>query len=133
MPRQSVFADEWRACLREQYKYVVRNNDAKTTVSLTDVMHEAGFTDDELAELRVLATLRADKTPDDFMPDMHVLESEDTRVFPAALPDTSDTIEDDLSETSVEMESDAVDTEEDDSDGEESRGDDAPQQLSLFG
>jgi hypothetical protein len=142
MARQSVFVEEWRACLREQYKYVVRNNDATTIVSLTDVMYEVGFTDSELAELRVLATLRADETPDDFVPDIHALEPDDSRVFPAAAPEPSEVVEaveDDSSETlvEIEMEADVVgieDTSDDSDSGDEAANTgDPPQQLSLFG
>lgn len=64
----SIFADDWRACLREHYMYVVRTGDRVTLPSLTQVMYEVGFTDDELAELRLLATMRADDMPADYAP-----------------------------------------------------------------
>jgi hypothetical protein len=73
----SIFADEWRACLREQYKFVVAANEQVTLQSLTEVMVQVGFGDDELAQLRVEATIRVEDVPDDFVPDLHVLRSDD--------------------------------------------------------
>jgi len=70
----SVFADDWRDCLREQYKSVVRNEDRVTLPSLTVVMHQVGFTDDELTQLRIEATMRIEDLPDNFMPDMSLVQ-----------------------------------------------------------
>jgi hypothetical protein len=70
----SVFADDWRECLREQYKSVVRNEDRVTLQSLTAVMHQVGFTDDELTQLRIEATMRVEDMPDDFVPDMSLVQ-----------------------------------------------------------
>ena len=83
----SIFADEWRACLRAQYKHVVRVNDSTTRESLTGIMLEIGFTDSELAELSVEATMRAEDMPDDFLPDMTILE----QVTPSAPKATGET------------------------------------------
>jgi len=69
----TVFNDEWRACLREQYKYVILNNDQVTLRSLLPVLDRVGFTDDELAQLRVEATMHIDNVPADFVPDMDIL------------------------------------------------------------
>jgi len=60
--------------MREQYKHVIRTDDQKTLVSLTKVMHRVGFGEDELAQLRVEATMHVDDMPDDFVPDMEVLQ-----------------------------------------------------------
>jgi len=68
----SVFADEWRRCLKEQYKYVIKSQDKLTEQSLITVMHEVGFSERELTQLRVEATMRADEMPDDFMPEMDI-------------------------------------------------------------
>lgn len=85
----SVFTDEWRECLREHYKAVVREQDHVTLKSLVKVMYTVGFTDDDLNELKVLATMRADEMPQDFMPDLDIMEG-------AATPtdDTSPGMED---------------------------------------
>ncbi|MGQ9886914.1 MAG: hypothetical protein ACUVSX_00350 [Aggregatilineales bacterium] len=117
----SIFTDDWRACLREHYMYVVRTGDRVTLPSLTLVMHEIGFTDDDLAELRVLATMRADDMPPDYVPP----EIAAPRAFPAAALDETEAaalpVEDDEPEPEPE------------SDGGTSADDpDAPQQLSLF-
>lgn len=70
----SVFADEWRICLREQYKHVIRENDQVTLPSLTAVLYRVGFTDDELAQLRVEATMRTEDVAEDFVPDLEILK-----------------------------------------------------------
>jgi hypothetical protein len=70
---ENIFADEWRECLRAHYMHVVRTEDRVTLPSLTIVMHQAGFTDSELAELRVRATMYADHVDADFKPDLKVL------------------------------------------------------------
>lgn len=67
---QSVFTEEWRRCLKEHYKTVVRNGDKLTERTLVPVLHRVGFTDDELRQLYVEATMRADDMPDDFVPEM---------------------------------------------------------------
>jgi len=74
MPKDSIFTDEWRRCLRAHYMDVIRRNDQITLKSLVRVMHDTGFNDDELAELRVRATMRADEMPDDFVPDPRVFQ-----------------------------------------------------------
>ncbi len=70
---QNVFAEEWRDCLRAHYMHVVRTEDHVTLPTLTMVMHQAGFNDSELAELRVRATLRVEQVADDFVPELDVL------------------------------------------------------------
>jgi hypothetical protein len=116
----SVFADDWRACLREHYMHVVRTDDRVTLPSLTLVMHEVGFSDDDLAELRVLATMRADDMPADYVPP----EVAAPRVFAAVAPPDE-----------IEAEADAPPVEESEPEPEpepDADDPDAPQQLSLF-
>ena len=82
MARESIFAGEWRACLREHYKYVVRQDDESTRRTLAAVLHSVGFSEDELARLGVEATMRADDMPDDYVPDMDILQQDaDDRGF----------------------------------------------------
>ena len=64
-----IFADDWRDCLREQYKSVIRQQDTRTETTFTAVLHDVGFTQDELAALKFEATLRADDMPDDYVPE----------------------------------------------------------------
>lgn len=73
MDSQSVFHEEWLRSLREQYKRVVRNDDRATLSSLTAVMHNVGFRDDELTQLRIEATMHVDNVREDFSPDMDIL------------------------------------------------------------
>ncbi len=73
MPAQSIFADEWRECLRAHYSYVQRLDDKVTERTLRGVMLEVGFTEAELRELTVLATMRVEDVADDFVPDMDIL------------------------------------------------------------
>ncbi len=74
MAKESIFTDEWRRCLRAHYMDVIRRNDQITLKSLVRVMHDTGFNDDELAELRVRATMRADDMPDNFVPDTQIFQ-----------------------------------------------------------
>lgn len=91
----SVFNDDWRACLREQYMYVVRTNETKTQQSLAELMiHDLNFTDAELAELRVLATMHVDDVAEDFVPDLEVLNVE-TEPQIVSVPQVYDDDEDD--------------------------------------
>jgi hypothetical protein len=154
----AVFAEEWRACLREQYKYVVRSNDARTLETLTGVMHEVGFMDDELQELQVQATMRADEMPEDYQPDLDILEP---TVYPAVAveeaPGDDDEAEAALTaadllamEAEIEAQQATIDTD-DEADTDDAETDDdetasaadadsdsppdeaAPMQLDLFG
>ena len=74
--RESVFSDEWRRCLREHYKYVVKKQDTRTETSLTPILNRLGFTADELKRLYIEATMRAEEMPDDFVPDMQRASAE---------------------------------------------------------
>lgn len=73
MDQRSVFHDEWLRSLREQYMQVVRSEDRATLSSLTAVMRNVGFRDDELAQLRIEATMHIDDVREDFRPDMDIL------------------------------------------------------------
>ena len=74
MDNRSVFYEEWRRSLREQYKHVARNDDRVTLSSLTKVMLGVGFRESELAQLRVEATMRVDDVADGFRADMQILD-----------------------------------------------------------
>ncbi len=84
MDQQSVFHNEWLRSLREQYKQVVRNDDRGTLSSLTAVMHNVGFGDDELSQLRIEATMHVDDVGENFSPDMDILSKTSlTQAHPA--------------------------------------------------
>jgi hypothetical protein len=70
---ENIFADDWRDCLRAHYMHVVRTEDHVTEPSLHKVMNAAGFSESELAEMRVRATIRADQMPANFEPDLDIL------------------------------------------------------------
>src|SRR5258707_10246762 len=74
---ENIFADEWMECLEAHYMHVIRINDKVTEPSLSIVMHSAGFSDAQLAELRVRATMHVDDVGVDFVPDLDVLEAHD--------------------------------------------------------
>lgn len=73
MDQRSVFFQEWIRSLREQYKHVVRQDDRVTLPSLTAVMIDVGFGEDELAQLRVEATMHVDDVGSDHAADMEIL------------------------------------------------------------
>jgi len=142
LPGPSVFADEWRACLRAHYMHVIRERDTATERTLVDVLRRIGFTEAELAELRVLATMHVDQVGADFSPDLEVLAAREPPVYPAAVLKPSETGEDDPSPLPPEVEAalHAAEPEPDDagSAGDDPNDTDAPpaepdfRQLSLF-
>lgn len=83
---QSVFKDEWRRCLKEHYKHVIRHQDSTTQRTLVPVLHRLGFTDDDLRQLYVEATMRADDMPDDFVPEMPPAAQESVDDAPEPAP-----------------------------------------------
>ncbi|MCU0481275.1 MAG: hypothetical protein MUE54_08690 [Anaerolineae bacterium] len=71
----SVFDNEWRDCLREQYKHTIRQNNSKNIASLRVVMNQVGFGEDELRQLEMIATMHIDDVADDFVPNLDILDS----------------------------------------------------------
>lgn len=143
----SVFSDEWRTCLREHFMYVIRNQDARTERSLITVMHETGFSDDELRELRIRATMHVDAMPEGYVPEMTFAESAPPQTAPAlfagvdvpqpeaaaempAADGYDEALEDDFAEDMDSLPEDALEEEAPPADEEED--DDAPQQLTMF-
>lgn len=144
----SVFADEWRDCLREQYKTVVRGVANQTDTqrnleTLATVMYEVGFSEAELRDLQRLATLRADDMPDDYVPPELLAAAVTAEPIAAPAepepasepePEPEPLTHDDIiamqataPETEPEPEPDAPPADETGADDE-----DSPQQLSLF-
>src|SRR4029078_7222319 len=74
---EDIFADDWVECLEAHYMHVIRINDKVTEPSLSIVMHSAGVSDAQLAELRVRATMHVDAVDKDFVPDLEVLDAHD--------------------------------------------------------
>lgn len=74
MDQRSVFYEEWLRSLREQFKQVARNDDRVTLSSLTAVMRNVGFRDEELAQLRLEATMHVDDVGEAYRADMSILD-----------------------------------------------------------
>lgn len=106
MTNRSIFAEEWRECLRAQFIHVVRENDQKTLETLKGVMYDVGFREDDLKAMYIEATMRADDMPEDFVPDMDVLKQPE--VVEEAAPPAPEP------EAPPEPESDADDAPDDD-------------------
>ena len=59
-----VFADEWRACLRQHYMYVIQHNDTVTEPTLHGILLRVGFSEEEIREIAIQAKMRdTDATP----------------------------------------------------------------------
>jgi hypothetical protein len=82
------FAQAWRDCLQAHYMHVIRSADHVTEPTLTQVMQDVGFTEHDLTELRVRATMHVDDVGADFVPDLAILQTAETsapvepRIFP---------------------------------------------------
>lgn len=142
MPGPSIFANEWRACLRAHYMHVIRERDTVTERTLVDVLRRVGFTEAELAELRVLATMHVDQVGADFAPDLEALAAHKPPIYPAAALEPSDMAEDDTDPLPLEVEAalhaaepepdDPVSADDDRSDADPPPAEPDFRQLSLF-
>lgn len=134
MPGPSPFADDWRECLIAHYQHVIRNQDQVTERTLIGVLLNTGFTESELAEWKVRATLRADELPPDFVPDLDVLQAQavETIQQQAAEPEPEATIFEAVALPELApAEDEASPALPPDEEPPDYRSD-APQQLSLF-
>lgn len=52
MAKKNPFYEEWRACLKSHYAFVIETQDVVTEPSLRGVLLETGFTDDEITRMR---------------------------------------------------------------------------------
>ncbi len=89
MSSRSPFFEEWIQSLREHYMNVIRTEDTVTEQSLIHVMHEVGFSEDELRDLRIRATMHVDEVGEDFVPNIDLLKQQRATPHPAecACPD----------------------------------------------
>ena len=149
---EDIFADDWAECLEAHYMHVIRTNDKVTEPSLSIVMHSAGFSDAQLAELRVRATMHVDDVGKDFVPDLEVLDAHDhqhdeaeaaeARVYnipveiaPApteAAPVEAETVSQTEVLVEAELEGETLEEEMLNEQEPEKKDPDEPQQLSLF-
>ncbi|MCA9907854.1 MAG: hypothetical protein KC519_04335 [Anaerolineae bacterium] len=136
MKQRSVFAEEWRECLRAHYTHVVRIQDVLTERTLISVMQEAGFSDEDLANLRLQATMHMDDVDPDFQPDPATVEMIQASM-PKNEPETASAVEvevevvgeeDEEAEEAAEAEEEAPPVSEE----YYAPPDDDPHQLSLF-
>ncbi len=149
--RKSIFDEDWRESLRAHYIDVVRRNDQATEATLVGVLHDVGFRDDELRELKLRATMRAEDLHDDFVPQLDLDDEaghgviEEPTVHPVAKVETPEpqavaepapepTDERYIAEEIMDEQAEqAEDPESEDSDEEPPPEDpDTPQQMSLF-
>lgn len=125
---QDIFADEWRECMTAHYMDVIRRGDKRTEDSLTALMMgELGFREDELRELRVMATMHVDDVRADFVPDLEILESEASAVQTFISISEPELMTEPEMEAAPEMDEEVVEEESPSEDRQ-----DGPQQLSLF-
>lgn len=80
----SVFSDEWRKCQRAHYQHVIRENDHVTKPTLTAVLHQVGFDDDELAQLEIAVKMR----DVDHEPDLNILKKPSSPTVTASTEET---------------------------------------------
>jgi hypothetical protein len=55
MNAENIFEDEWRACLRAHFFHVIKEQDSGNERSLTTVLLETGFAEDEIEAMRAEA------------------------------------------------------------------------------
>lgn len=58
MSTPSIFFDDWQACLRAHYIYVIRTGDTITEPSLRAVLLQSGVSEEEIAALQEEALAR---------------------------------------------------------------------------
>ncbi len=124
---KSVFSDDWRDCLKAHYRDVVQRNDQHTEQTLTGVLHDVGFSDDDLRQLKLEATMRTEDLQGDFVPQLD-LGAEPTVHAGVDVPPADDP------EPKAEAAASEL-TEEPDTDldaNDDPPDDDRPQQMSLF-
>jgi hypothetical protein len=153
---ENIFATEWMECLEAHYMHVIRINDKVTEPSLSIVMHSAGFSDAQLAELRVRATMHIDDVSADFVPDLNVLEAHEhqhsaaetieTHVYNIPIdvapvpveaaepiaPVEAESVSTNVDLSEAELEPEILEDDTSVEQGPEQEDPDAPQQLSLF-
>ena len=130
-----VFADDWRESLRAHYREVVRRNDKATEDTLTGVLHDVGFQDEELRQLKLEATMRTEDLHDDFVPELTLDDT--SSVYPGADVTPADEVQTpDAPETVLADEPAELDESDDEAGPEASEDDDSDgetfQQMSLF-
>ena len=65
MSTDDLFFEEWRACLRAHYRYVVRTEDEVTEPTLRDVLQLTGISAEEIEALYEEARALGPLTPEE--------------------------------------------------------------------
>jgi hypothetical protein len=136
---RSLFFDDWQACLRAHYVYVIRTNDRVTEPSLRQVLLQSGLSENDLEALRQQAYAPAPgEDPEEVEPEEIAVAEElagPTPVEEAPAADPDEPTFDDLGVV-VETGSDEIAPEEEpaveESDQEDEPPPDFGRQLSLF-
>lgn len=135
MPGPSPFGDYWRAALREQYKFVVSRGDKRTEATLRALLlGQLGFTESEVQDLYIRATMHVDQVGADFVPDaefVRQVEAEAAAVVASEPPPVSAEV---VAAVAAQMDA-ALDAQADTSPPADDPPDpppDVPAQLSLF-
>ncbi|MFZ4827719.1 MAG: hypothetical protein ACOYLB_10210 [Phototrophicaceae bacterium] len=68
----SIFSQDWRDCLDAHYRDVVQRGDTLTESSLTMVLYQVGYREDELKEMKLYATMRTEDLQADFIPTLDI-------------------------------------------------------------
>jgi len=135
---RSLFFDDWQACLRAHYVYVIRMNDTVTEPSLRQVLLHTGLSEDDLEELRRQA-YAPDEQVEEAPPEPEEVSTETIAPPPVEEPPAAEPGEPTYDELGVVVESGSDETTGDEEEPavEESDQEDEPppdfgRQLSLF-
>lgn len=71
----SIFGDQWRATQIAYFEQMMRTGNAEQRANACQIMRDSGFSDQEINDLYIQATMHLDDVPDDFVPDLEVIES----------------------------------------------------------
>jgi hypothetical protein len=137
--RESIFTDDWRESLQAHYRDVVRRDDSVTEQTLTLLLVELGFREDELRQLKLAATIRAEDMANDFVPNLDIPPAPDAAAgtvhagvdVDAVLEDVQDA-PDAPENIPAEATPDTNDDKSPDAPDDAPPDPDAPQQMTLF-
>ena len=141
---KSIFSDDWRECLEEHYKDVVRRDDQLTERTLVGVLHDVGFRDADLQRLKLEATMRAEDMQADVVPelDLEALDGSATAHAGVDVPAAAEAVPHEVEpdpddnflpeEVAVAAEPETEEEAPVDEETPDESDPDAPQQMSMF-
>lgn len=74
MSSPSPFADDWHDAQEAHFTHISRVGDAEAREKARAALTQAGYSDAQISELYVEATMHQDDLADDFLPDMSMIE-----------------------------------------------------------